>query len=245
MALVPDSGVTFAALAADIRATALRLWRDTECTRAPLVLFDYLQAAGILTPEGGREAALREHIAAVAMELRRLSREQLPDAPEWPGCPVMALSLTARTNVSGKEKVAGFGDSPDLLRRADLETLKALPKEAGEVEGSAVTAWVMALGEDEHGTGERPLTLRLAKNRIGPDGQWIPFVFDGKTGALREAPERYAAAATQDAENAERKRLERLKAQKQQRKELEELRKEFGGAVDATGLLKSAPRVVE
>jgi len=229
VALVPDGNVGFSALATNLRATVLRVWADTDRKRAPLVIFDYLQAAGILSPGGAqRESSLREHIAAVAMELRRLSREQLPDAPDWPGCPVVALSLTARTNVAGKEKIAGFGSSPDLLRRADLEALKALPKEAGEVEGSAVTAWVMALGEDAHGTGERPLTLRLAKNRIGPDGQWVPFVFDGKTGALREAPERYEAAAREDAENAERKQLEHLKAQKEQKEALEKLRKEFG-----------------
>jgi hypothetical protein len=128
------------------------------------------------------------------MELRQLSRES-PALEGWHGCPVVVLSLTARSNVKGENAVPGMdGKAPDALRKADLETLKALPKEAGEVEATAVTAWVMALGEKDIGYGgERALTLRLVKNRIGRAGQWIPFDFYGATGKLEEAPKRYFA----------------------------------------------------
>lgn len=202
--LVPD-GESATQTAADVRATALRLWHETGRELAPLVIFDYLQAASILTLGEGRDTSLREHIAAVAMTLRRLSRESLDGYPDWPGCPVVALSITARGNVAGKERAEGFAGDPDELRFADLEALKALPKEAGEVEGTAVTAWVMALGETVEDNGERPLTLRLAKNRMGPAGQWIPFTFHGRTGRLEEAPKRYAAAADEDAAKAKEK----------------------------------------
>jgi hypothetical protein len=190
VALVPD-GENATKVAADIRAAVLRLWHETGRQRSPLVVFDYLQAASILTLGQTREASLREHIAAVAMVLRRLSREGLEDYPDWPGCPVVALSITARSNVAGLERVAGFTNNPDEIRYADLETLKAMPKEAGEVEGTAVTAWVMALGEITTETGLRPLTFRLAKNRMGPPGQWVPFTFHARTGRLEEEPGRY------------------------------------------------------
>lgn len=228
VALVPDGDVNFPEMARAIRDTAVRLWHDTGRTRAPLVVFDYLQAAGILTPAGGREAALREHIAAVVMDLRRLSREHLLAYPDWPGCPVVVLSLTARTNVAGERQVQGFGGAPDELRRADLETLKALPKEAGEVEGTAVTAWVLAMGAPSDQSDRQPMTLRLAKNRAGPSGQWVPFDFIGRTGAITEAPERYAPAIKADAAAAE---LARLKATNQEKKEAAEL----------TSLRKGAP----
>jgi hypothetical protein len=82
------------------------------------------------------------------------------------------------------------GENPDAIRFTNLETLKALPKEAGEIEATAVTAWVLALGEPQ-GDGTRPLALRLAKNRMGMPGGWVPFAFNGATGALVEAPTRY------------------------------------------------------
>jgi hypothetical protein len=162
--------------------------------KVPLVVFDYLQMATVRSGDTYR-APLREAVAQVVKELRTLSRH-LEHRPDWPGCPVVVLSTTARANVKGEGAVPGMGgDNPDDLERADLETLKALPKEAGEVEATAVTAWVMGLGDKDTVGGARPLTLRLVKNRLGMPGQWIPFTFHGATGALDEAPTRYAERA--------------------------------------------------
>jgi replicative DNA helicase len=172
-----------------LREEVLALWREHEL-RAPLVCFDYLQLASLRTGEG-YQAPLRERIGTVTQELRSLSREDR--AAGWPGCPVVVLSSTARASTAGEGKVPGLdGKHPDALRKADLETLKALPKEAGEIEALAVTAWVMALGEKAQG-GTRNLTLRLAKNRLGPPGAWVPFRFTGLTGQLAEDAGRYAA----------------------------------------------------
>jgi replicative DNA helicase len=185
VAIVPEGGL----IKGDVQREALELWR--EHGKTPLVIFDYLQAAAVKDAE--RYLQLREHIAAVTMELRQLSRES-PKLEGWHGCPVVVLSLTARSNVRGESAVRGMdGKAPDALRKEDLETLKALPKEAGEVEATAVTAWVMALGEKDAGNaGARPLTLRLVKNRLGRAGQWVPFNFYGITGKLEEATERYS-----------------------------------------------------
>lgn len=162
--------------------------------KVPLVVFDYLQMATVRSGDTYR-APLREAVAEVVKELRTLSRH-LEDRPEWPGCPVVVLSTTARANVKkGENAVEGLnGKDPDALRHEDLETLKALPKEAGEVEATAVTAWVIGLGDRNASDDTRPLTLRLVKNRLGSPGQWIPFTFHGETGTLKEAPERYARA---------------------------------------------------
>jgi hypothetical protein len=231
--LIPDARVTRAALAQAVRAATLDAWHTHGAV--PLVIFDYLQAAGILQGDGGRDVPLREHIAAVAFELRRLSSQDLhagtahaETATDWPGCPVVALSITARANVASKERVPGFDGDPDALRVADLEQLKALPKEAGEVEASAVTAWVMALGDDA-GDGTRRLTLRLAKNRMGPQGAWVPFTFNGRTGALTEAPDRYEPAVVTRGEYAARKaladELAKLKAWEKETADAEEVKK--------------------
>lgn len=177
-----------------IRHAAVTLWRE-HGEKTPLVIFDYLQAAAMLDA-GARYLPLREHIGAVTMELRALSRADMADG--WRGCPVVVLSTTARMNVKGEGAAAGMdGKAPDKLRFADLETLKALPKEAGEVEATAVTAWVVALGEKAE-QSRRRLTLRLAKNRLGPPGQWIPFTFDGATGRLTEEPTRYATTPAEE-----------------------------------------------
>lgn len=207
VALVPDGPFPLGM----IREEALALWQ--EHGRPPLVVFDYLQAASIQGPDSYR-APLREHVAMVTMELRRLSRAMpdvvREDGETWHGCPVVVLSITARSNVKGQERAPGMdGRSPDKLRFADLETLKALPKEAGEVEATAVTAWVMALGEAEGAEGTRPLTLRLVKNRLGRAGQWVPFRFHGATGWLEEEPERYRTAPLTEA-TEEAAQLERL-----------------------------------
>ena len=162
--------------------------------KVPLVVFDYLQMATVRSGDSYR-APLREAVAQVVKELRTLSRH-LEHRPDWPGCPVVVLSTTARANVKGEGAVPGLGgDDPDALRHADLETLKALPKEAGEVEATAVTAWVLALGDHDTADGSRPMTLRLVKNRLGLPGQWIPFTFRGATGTLEQAPDRYAQSA--------------------------------------------------
>lgn len=182
--LVPD---TFDA--STVQREALGLFDAHR--KVPLVVFDYLQMATVRSADSYR-APLREAVAEVVKALRTLSRH-LEHRPDWPGCPVVVLSTTARANVKGEGAVPGLGgDDPDALRHADLETLKALPKEAGEVEATAVTAWVLGLGDRDAANGYRPLTLRLVKNRLGMPGQWIPFTFRGATGELNEAPDRYA-----------------------------------------------------
>lgn len=179
-----------------IRRAAVALWRAHD-GKTPLVIFDYLQAAAMLDADE-RHLPLREHIGVVTMALRALSRASTADG--WQGCPVVVLSTTARANVKGEGAAMGMdGKAPDKLRFADLETLKALPKEAGEVEATAVTAWVVALGEKEENSTRRRLALRLAKNRLGPAGQWIPFTFHGATGKLTEEPTRYATTPEEEA----------------------------------------------
>lgn len=181
-------------LDAAVRRAALDAWRAHG--RVPLVVFDYLQAAADLPTNAGR-AQIREYVGELSRDLRTLSREMRdargPGDAHWPGCPVVVLSITARGNVRGDSAVPGLdGVQPDALRLAPLEVLKALPKEAGAVEAYAVTSWVLAGGEeDEH--GRRPVAFRAAKYRGGSPGGWVPFTFDGRTGRLDEAPERYAA----------------------------------------------------
>lgn len=183
-----------------VREAAVAAWQAHGKT--PLVVVDYLQAvADLPTGDGEWRPSLREYIGAVSRDLRELSRvAEGADAPtnaageRWQGCPVVTLSITARGNVrEGDRGVPGMnGKGPDELRHADLETLKALPKEAGAIEAYAVTAWVAALGERDV-SGKRPMTLRLAKFRGGQPGQWIPFTFDGSTGRLEEEPARYGS----------------------------------------------------
>jgi hypothetical protein len=188
---INDPAPTVAELRAIVEAAGRR-YRKT-----PLVVFDYLQAPGIYgrDEEGERRLMLRERIASITMQLRHLSkRHTLADDTAWPGCPVLVLSTTARSNVKGEGSASGMtGEDPDLLRNDALEVLKALPKEAGEVEATAVTSWALAI---EAASGqERKLTLRLAKNRRGPVGQWIPFLFNGVTGQISDDPGRYRVAA--------------------------------------------------
>jgi hypothetical protein len=175
--------------------------------RTPLVVFDYLQFPGIFgeSAEAEKFLPIRERIGAIVMQLRHLSkRHPVPGTDrEWPGCPVLVLSTTARSNTKADGGVQGMdGTDPDDLRFAPLEALKALPKEAGEVEATAVTMWALAQESynaeerTEGGTHERTrrLTLRLAKNRRGTPGQWLPLRFDGATGRFTDDPTRYSAA---------------------------------------------------
>lgn len=192
--LVPDGVIEMSVL----QREALDLWR--EHGRVPLVIFDYLQLAAVRTPDSYR-APLREAITSIVFALRALSRHT-EEVPDWPGCPVVVLSTTARSNVRGDDAASGMsGKNPDEIRFADLETLKALPKEAGEVEATAVTAWVLALGERATANGVREMTMRLVKNRLGMPGQWIPFEFHGATGRLAEATDRYARTETTDVDS--------------------------------------------
>src|SRR5690606_31043463 len=103
----------------------------------------------------------------------------------------------SRANTKGDDAAKGMnGEDPDMLRKDLLEVLKSLPKEAGEIEATAVTSWALALeSTDEHC---KRLTLRLAKNRRGPAGQWIPLMFSGRTGRIDDAPSRYAEALQED-----------------------------------------------
>jgi replicative DNA helicase len=176
------------------------------CDVTPLVVVDYLQAPG-LQAGGGRDLnkPLRERLGAVIMALRHTSKA---NGDSWPGCPVLVLSTTARSNVKGAEGTPGMsGGDPDELRRADLEALKALPKEAGEIEATAVTSWAWAKASEDDpdvpkGEGER-VTLRLAKSRAGRAGQWVPLTFYGGSGKLEDARERYGAAEEADKERKE------------------------------------------
>lgn len=177
-----------------VHAQALSAWE--QFGKVPLVVLDYLQLSTVLASDF--RLPLREAIAAVVVEMRHLSRRDKERG--WPGCPVVMLSTTARGNTGKKESgIEGLnGETPDAIRRDNLEVLKSLPKEAGEIEATAVTAWVIALG-DRTENGTRPLALRLAKNRFGIPGAWVPFTFDGATGKLEEEPDRYAAARAEDA----------------------------------------------
>lgn len=186
--------------------------------KVPLVVIDYLQ----LVPHALEEESfrpLRESISRVVYDLRKLSLRDDTDS-EWPGCPVLVLSTTARANVASNDtKSKGMdGTDPDALRHEVLEALKALPKEAGEIEATSVTAWVIGLGDKVQGAGgptetHRHLTLRIAKNRLGHPGAWVPFRFFGATGRLEEDPARYTAARQADikaAEAAEAARVEKM-----------------------------------
>jgi hypothetical protein len=204
------------------------VWRENE--RVPLVIVDHLQAPGLaLNGDPSGRLPLRERIAGITMALRHISKES---EGGWPGCPVVVLSLTGRANVSGKYFVPGFNGTPDDIRKADLETLKALPKEAGEIEATAVTVWAMASAppSDEEvesaQRGQRParsrMALRLAKARMNRPGKWIPLSMEGATGRLRDDPERYAIAQRED-EQAAKKRQEAAKRKKEEeRKKAEE-----------------------
>lgn len=171
--------------------------------KAPLVVFDYLQAPGFYGVSAAEERRLpiRERIGAIIIQLRHLSkRHQLKDGTLWPGCPVLILSTTARGNVGGERAAKGMtGEDPDEIRFESLEVLKALPKEAGEIEATAVTAWAMALAETPDEDGARSMTLRLAKFRKGPVGQWIPLRLYGATGRIMEEPGRFVSARAGDA----------------------------------------------
>jgi hypothetical protein len=193
----PDPGPNEAApTVSELRAIVEAAARKHNCT--PLVVFDYLQAPGIYGRDEAdeRRLMLRERIAQITMQLRHLSkRHKLSDGTAWTGCPVLVLSTTARSNVKGEGSAQGMtGEDPDLLRNDGLEVLKALPKEAGEIEATAVTSWALAI--ESSSSSSRKLTLRLAKNRRGPVGQWIPFRFNGITGQIGDEPARYAAAAS-------------------------------------------------
>jgi len=194
--IVPEGGVDFGA----IETAALSAWRETG--KAPLVCFDYLQASAMVAGVD-RVLALREYISEVTMKLRRLTLDK-PDqryAPDsditWHGCPALVLSTTARSNVTGENAVLDAA-KPDAIQKADLEALKALPKEAGEIETTAVTAWVIALGWEERADGTRAMAMRCAKQRYTTVGAWVPFAFDGRTGTMTEERSRYGALVTEN-----------------------------------------------
>jgi hypothetical protein len=193
----PDAGERGErATARDLREEVLAVWREHKKT--PLVIFDYLQAPGFAATKEDGNAPLRERIAAVTMQLRHLSR-RIESEPDWHGCPVVVLSITARANVRGADAERGMdGVDPDELRFANLEALKALPKEAGEVEATSVTSWVIAIESTpkEPMKGTR-LAMRLVKNRLGPVGHWLPFRFHGASGRLEEDAGRYSTAGTE------------------------------------------------
>ena len=166
-------------LVTGVRTLVRNVWR--EHGKTPLVIFDYLQAVGMYAFDPAKEFGLdpRQRIGRLAIALRHLSKADAND-PEWIGCPVVVLSTTARSNTAGKLSTPGMdGTNPDNLRKATLEDLKALGKESGEIEAHAVTCWALSVGENDN--GGRRFTLRLAKNRKGPAGQWLPMLFQGAT----------------------------------------------------------------
>jgi hypothetical protein len=184
-----------------------REWKQAGY-KTPLVVVDYLQATGLYaeSPDEEKRLQLRERITQVVRQLRIISMKGSGMGEGWIGCPVLVLSTTARSNVRkgsnnpADNPLAGMdGRDPDELRFASLEELKALPKEAGEVEAYAVTCWALSLEKNPQtlGGGSRKLTLRLAKNRMnGPDGHWIPLRFYGATGRIVDEGERYRGAPT-------------------------------------------------
>lgn len=212
---------------AELRAFVREVW-ERHGNRVPLVVFDYLQAPGIYArdEEQERRLPIRERLGAVIMQLRHLSKAEaapVPDAPAWTGCPVLVLSTTARSNVTGKEATPGMsGDDSDDIRWANLEDLKALPKEAGEIEAASVTAWALSLTRSEH-DGPRRLTLRLAKARKLPDGQWLPLRFDGITGRISDDPTRYPPGRERDEQRAKLARLELVARERKEREKIAEL----------------------
>lgn len=199
-----------------VRGLVRDAWR--EHGTVPLVVVDHLQAPG-LSLDGNPQSArlpMRERVAGIIMALRHLSKE---DEHGWPGCPVVVLSLVARHITAGAGHVPGFdGGNPDLMRRATLETLKAIPKEAGEIEATAVTLWAMASAQPRDGEQKSRMTLRLAKSRMTRAGGWIPLEMDGFTGRLRDDAGRYEIAEQEDQRDAEEKRR---RAEEKRRKQAE------------------------
>jgi replicative DNA helicase len=192
--------------------------------KAPLVVVDYLQAPGFQldqTPAAAR-LPIRERIGAISMGLRHISKET---DDGWPGCPVLVLSTTGRGNVAGRDAVKGLdGGDPDLIRTASVEQLKAMPKEAGEIEAASVSVWILAsrppnaretdAGEnDPQGRGaETDMAIRLAKARLAPAGPWVPLRMRGATGRITEDLDRYKKAAAADAKAAKDREERRKKA---------------------------------
>jgi hypothetical protein len=84
------------------------------------------------------------------------------------------------------------------MRKATLETLKAIPKEAGEIEATAVTLWAMASAQPAEDETKSRMTLRLAKSRMTRAGKWIPLSMEGFSGRLRDDPRRYEIAQQED-----------------------------------------------
>jgi hypothetical protein len=181
---------------ATLRELVEQVWK--KHAKTPLLVVDHLQAPGLAldsTPASAR-LPLRERVAGITMALRHISKEA---EGGWTGCPVVVLSLVARHATAGASSVPGFdGKDPDLMRRASLETLKALPKEAGEIEATAVTSWAMASSPAKDGETKARMALRLAKSRMTRAGGWIPLDMEGFTGRLRDAEQRYATAAQED-----------------------------------------------
>lgn len=205
-----------------LREIVLAAWHQ-HGHRTPLLIVDYLQTPGLYDedPDEERRMAPRERLAGVFMTIRHLTkkrgRKATDDAtPAWVGCPAIVLSTTARENVRGASALPGLdGGNPDELRLASVEALKALGKESGEIEATAVSSWALAVEATDAPT--RRLTLRLAKHRKGPVGGWVPLTFDGLTGRLRDDPARYARAAEEDRARAEEQE-ERKTAAREKRK---------------------------
>lgn len=155
----------------------------------PLVVLDYVQR--LATGDERRMA-----VSDLSGQLRTITR---PDG-DYPGCGMLVLSSTARSNYEY------FHWPADLLRahrggyRREGETskgprwvyktpvpLEGMGKESGELEYDAPVVLCLTCDPttENHRGGRRPGVLVVAKNRAGDTG-WAPFLFDGPTGRWLE-----------------------------------------------------------
>jgi len=150
-----------------IRAQGRRL-RQRHNSEQVFVVVDYLQK---LAPSAGFDG-LRENVGAIAAQLRDLARDL--------NAPVLAL---ASLNRAGYEE----GKAPGM---ANL-------KESGDIEYGADVVMLLSEGKQDGPPmgSEKPVTLRIAKNRGGEAGADVALVFRPSIGDFREqAPSSMAGA---------------------------------------------------
>jgi len=171
-----------------LRAMVEHLTVKHGCT--PLVVLDYVQRLAL-----GEDR--RVAVADLSGQLRTITRPR----ENYPGCAMLVLSSTARSNYQY------FHWPADLLRahrggyRQEGETKKSGPnwvyktpvpleglgKESGELEYDAPLVLCLTCDPTpENATnGKRLGVLVVAKNRAGDTG-WVPVLFHGPTGRWTE-----------------------------------------------------------